>query len=60
MQSIGYSYTIFDIFSKLFSGASLYNVEKKILPFWIVYLLLPLGICWIFSLLLYIFSKKEK
>ncbi len=59
MQSIGYSYTIFDIFSKLFSGASLYNVEKKILPFWIVYLLLPLGICWIFSLLLYIFSKKE-
>ncbi|MEJ6455956.1 flippase-like domain-containing protein [Fusobacterium nucleatum] len=59
MQSIGYSYTIFDIFSKLFSGASLYNVEKKILPFWIVYLLLPLGICWIFSLLLYIFSKNE-
>ena len=59
MQNIGYNYTIFDIFSKLFSGASLYNVEKKILPFWIVYLLLPLGICWIFSLLLYILFKKE-
>ena len=59
MQKLGYRYTIFDIFSKLFSGASLYNVEKKILPFWIVYLLLPLGICCIFSLLFYILSKKE-
>ena len=59
MQKLGYRYTIFDIFSKLFSGASLYNVEKKILPFWIVYLLLPLGICCIFSLLFYFLSKKE-
>lgn len=59
MQQLGYRYSIFDIFSKLFSGASLYNVEKEILPFWIVYLLLPLGICCIFSVILYILSKKE-
>lgn len=52
-------YTTVDIFSKLFSGASLYNVNKNIFPFWITYLLLPLGICWIFSLFLYTLSKKE-
>ena len=59
MQKKGENYSIFDIFSKLFSGASLYNVEKKILPYWIIYLLLPLGICLLFSLVLYVLVKKE-
>lgn len=59
MQKKEENYSIFDIFSKLFSGASLYNVEKKILPYWIIYLLLPLGICLIFSLVLYVLVKKE-
>ncbi|EFE87062.1 lysylphosphatidylglycerol synthase transmembrane domain-containing protein [Fusobacterium periodonticum] len=59
MQKKGENYSIFDIFSKLFSGASLYNIEKKILPYWIVYLLLPLGICLLFSLVLYVLVKKE-
>ena len=52
MQKKGENYSIFDIFSKLFSGASLYNIEKKILPYWVIYLLLPLGICLLFSLVL--------
>ena len=59
MQKKGENYSIFDIFSKLFSGASLYNIEKKILPYWIIYLLLPLGICLLFSLVLYVLVKKE-
>lgn len=59
MQKKEENYSIFDIFSKLFSGASLYNVEKKILPYWIIYLLLPLGICLLFSLVLYVLVKKE-
>ena len=59
MQKKGENYSIFDILSKLFSGASLYNVEKKILPYWIIYLLLPLGICLLFSLVLYVLVKKE-
>ena len=59
MQKKGEKYSIFDIFSKLFSGASLYNIEKKILPYWIIYLLLPLGICLLFSLVLYVLVKKE-
>lgn len=59
MQKKGKNYSIFDIFSKLFSGASLYNIEKKILPYWVIYLLLPLGICLLFSLVLYVLVKKE-
>lgn len=59
MQKKGENYSIFDIFSKLFSGASLYNIEKKILPYWVIYLLLPLGICLLFSLVLYVLVKKE-
>lgn len=59
LQNKGFSYNSFDIFSKIFSGISLYNIEKAILPFWAIYLLLPLVICWVLSLFIFYFVKKE-
>ena len=53
IQRFGYYYTTSDIFALLFSGASLYRVEKASLPYWIIYLLLSLGICWFLSLRIY-------
>lgn len=50
LQQIGFAYTATDIFTKLFSLASLYYVEEEFAVYWGVYLLLPIGICWIISM----------
>lgn len=52
VQRYGFLYTTSDVFTMLFSGSSLYNIEKALIPFWGSYLLAPLLICWLASLLL--------
>lgn len=56
IQRYGFFYATSDVFTKLFSGASLYQIEKAAIPLWAAYLLLPLAICLVISLLL---RKKE-
>ena len=55
VQSLGFYYSTSDIFTKLFSGFNLYNIERGLIPVWGCYLLSPLVVCWIFSV---IFSRK--
>lgn len=50
VQRYGYFYTTSDVFTMLFAGASLYNVDKSVIYFWGAYLLAPLLLCWIISL----------
>jgi hypothetical protein len=51
IQRYGFYYATSDVFTELFSGASLYHIEKEAVPMWSAYLLLPLGICWMISML---------
>lgn len=57
VQRYGYYYSTSDVFTELFSGASLYHIESGLIPFWGTYLLLPLIICWGISV---IWGKREK
>lgn len=49
VQRYGYYYSASDVFTKLFSGSSLYTISPSLVPFWGAYLLLPLTICWVIS-----------
>lgn len=49
VQRCGIFYSASNIFTKLFSGASLYSIDRRIVLLWGGYLLLPLGVCWISS-----------
>lgn len=49
VQRYGFYYSTSDIFTTLFSEASLYKIETGLMPFWAAYLVLPLFICWILS-----------
>ena len=55
VQRYGFFYTTSDVFTELFSGASIYHIEKELIPFWSAYLLLPLAICWCIS----VFGSKK-
>lgn len=50
VQRYGYNYSTSDVFTRLFSGVSLYNMEKRLILFWAAYLLLPLFGCWLISI----------
>lgn len=50
VQKYGYYYSTSDVFTKLFSGSSLYHIERGLVLFWGAYLLLPLLICWCISM----------
>lgn len=56
VQRYGFYYSTSDVFTKIFSGSSLYNIERELIPFWGTYMILPLFICWIISLVM---SRKD-
>lgn len=56
VQKYGFCYSASDVFMELFSGSSLYNIEKGLVPFWGIYIILPLFICWLVSL---VFRRKN-
>ena len=49
IQRFGYYYATSDVFTELFTGACLYHIQQGALSYWIIYLLLPLGVCWLYS-----------
>lgn len=51
VQRYGFFYTTSDVFTELFAGASIYHIEKKLIPFWSAYLLLPLAFCCCISII---------
>ncbi len=52
VQRYGFYYTTSDIFTLLFSGTSLYKVEKGLILLWGAYLLSPLLICGVISFII--------
>lgn len=56
IQRYGIFYTTSDIFTELFSGSSMYHIPREALPIWSAYLVFPLIICALISLMI---SKKE-
>ena len=51
VQGYGFHYSTSDVFTTLFLGASLYKIELGLVGFWAAYLVLPLFICWLISLI---------
>ncbi len=56
IQAHGFNYSTSDVFTELFLGSSLYHIDKALIPIWSTYLLLPLLICGVISLIVY---KKQ-
>ncbi|OBW95298.1 lysylphosphatidylglycerol synthase transmembrane domain-containing protein [Gallibacterium salpingitidis] len=54
------SYSVLKIFSILFSGLSVYQVDNNILYLWLVFLLSPLLICFVISYSYNKYSKNSK
>lgn len=52
IQRYGYYYVTLDIFTQLFSGSNVYKVDDSVFAFWMAYLLLPLGVCWIIAMII--------
>lgn len=50
VQLYGFYYATSDVFTTLFVGSSIYNIERELISFWGGYLLAPLVICWMISL----------
>lgn len=59
VQRYGFYYSTSDVFTELFSGLSLYHIEKDLVLFWSAYLLLPLAICWFISMILKLREKGK-
>ena len=49
VQYYGFFYSTSEVFRNLFSGSSLYHVERALVPLWAAYLLVPLVICIVIS-----------
>lgn len=52
LRKQGYDYYTSDIFAKLFSGSSLYNIEKDLIIIWGMYIIIPLFLCFLISLII--------
>ncbi len=52
VQRYGFYYSTSDVFAKLFGGASLYHIERNLVFFWGTYIILPLFVCWIISMVM--------
>lgn len=49
IQRTGFHYTTSDVFTTLFSGASMYKVEARSVSLWAIFIMFPLAICLICS-----------
>lgn len=57
LQGLGFDYSTSEVFKMLFSKFNIYNSDVETIPIWAVYILLPLMICWLISLILQKISK---